>query len=299
MSTTRWRTVAIARRKPSFQHGLLVIDKPAGLTSHDVVDQVRRRLGERRVGHSGTLDPDATGVLLVGVGTVTRVLRFLTDLPKTYTGEVVLGTETNTLDASGEVTATHDMAGVTLEDARGAVAAHLVGEILQVPPMVSALKVGGRRLHELAREGVEVERAPRPVTIYRFDVDDGPEPGVFTITVQCSSGTYVRTLAADLGHLLGGGAHLRNLRRTVIGSFGEADAAPVDTAALLAPAEALRDYGRAVVDEVGADHVRHGRLLPAFPGAGPWAVVDGDGALLAVYEAHRDGAKPAVVLQGS
>ena len=275
-----------------------MVDKPAGLTSHDVVDQVRRRLGERRVGHSGTLDPDATGVLLVGVGTVTRLLRFLTDLPKSYVGEVVLGTETATLDAAGEVTARHDMSGVTLAEARRLAAQHLTGPIEQVPPMVSALKVGGRRLHELAREGIEVERAARPVTVHELTLDDGPEPGVLRIAVRCSSGTYVRTLAADLGHLLGGGAHLRNLRRTAIGSFAEAEALPVPDAPLLTAGEALRDYAAVVVDAETADLVAHGRLLPAFAGAGPWAVVGPDGGLLAVYEAHRDGSKPAVVLVG-
>ena len=263
-----------------------------------MVDQVRRRLGERRVGHSGTLDPDATGVLLVGVGTVTRLLRFLTDLPKSYVGEVVLGTETATLDAAGEVTARHDMTGVTLAEARRLAAQHLTGPIEQVPPMVSALKVGGRRLHELAREGIEVERAARPVTVHELTLDDGPEPGVLRIAVRCSSGTYVRTLAADLGHLLGGGAHLRHLRRTAIGSFAEAEALPVPDAPLLAAGEALRDYATVVVDAETADLVAHGRLLPAFAGAGPWAVVGPDGGLLAVYEAHRDGSKPAVVLVG-
>ena len=138
-----------------------MIDKPAGITSHDAVNSLRRTLGEKRVGHSGTLDPDATGILLIGVGSVTRVLRFLTDLRKTYTGEVVLGVETNTLDAAGEVTARHDMTGVTLDAARTAAAEHLTGPILQVPPMVSALRVDGRRLHELAREGIEVERIAR------------------------------------------------------------------------------------------------------------------------------------------
>ena len=275
-----------------------MVDKPAGLTSHDVVDQVRRRLGERRVGHSGTLDPDATGVLLVGVGTVTRLLRFLTDLPKSYVGEVVLGTETATLDAAGEVTARHDMSGVTLAEARRLAAQHLTGPIEQVPPMVSALKVGGRRLHELAREGIEVERAARPVTVHELTLDDGPEPGVLRIAVRCSSGTYVRTLAADLGHLLGGGAHLRNLRRTAIGSFAEAEALPVPDAPLLTAREALRDYAAVVVDAETVELVTHGRLLPAFAGAGPWAVVGPDGGLLAVYEAHRDGSKPAVVLVG-
>src|SRR5215218_9811166 len=131
----------MARRRPASVHGLAVVDKPAGVTSHDVVGMMRRHLGERRVGHAGTLDPDATGVLLVGVGNVTRLLRFLTALGKTYTAEVVLGVETSTLDAAGDVTATHDMSTVTADQVRTAVADHLVGPILQIPPMVSALKV--------------------------------------------------------------------------------------------------------------------------------------------------------------
>lgn len=276
-----------------------MVDKPAGATSHDIVAQLRRRFGERRMGHSGTLDPDATGVLLVGVGSLTRALRFLTDLPKTYTGEVVLGVETSTLDDSGEVTARHEMGDVTLDQVRAAVADHLTGTVVQVPPMVSARRVGGRRLHELAREGVEVEREARPVTVHRFDVDSTDDPLVYRIEVQCSSGTYIRTLAADLGHLLGGGAHLRHLRRTAIGSFTEADAAPPDTAALLPPAEALRDYERIVVDDDTAALIRHGRRLPAFAGPPPWALLAGDGTLLAVYDAHPDGAAPAVVLAGA
>ena len=193
----------MARRRPATVHGLAVVDKPAGVTSHDVVAMVRRQLGERRVGHAGTLDPDATGVLLIGVGSATRLLRFLTALGKTYTAEVVLGTETTTLDDSGDVTAVHDMSAVTHDQVRQAVVEHLTGPIFQVPPMVSALKVGGRRLHELAREGIEVERAPRPVTVHRFDVEPTDDPLVYQIEVACSSGTYVRTLAADLGTLLG------------------------------------------------------------------------------------------------
>jgi tRNA pseudouridine55 synthase len=165
--------------------------------------------------------------------------------------------------------------------------------------MVSARRVGGRRLHELAREGVEVEREARPVTVYRFDVDSTDDPLVYRIEVQCSSGTYIRTLAADLGHLLGGGAHLRDLRRTAIGSFTEADAASPDTAELLAPAEALRDYERVVVDQETASLVRHGRRLPAFSGPPPWVLLAADGTLLAVYDAHPEGAAPAVVLAGA
>lgn len=295
-------------------HGLVVVDKPAGWTSHDVVARSRRLLGTRKVGHAGTLDPGATGVLLLGVGHATRLLRFLSVLSKSYVGEVVLGTETSTLDDEGEVTATHDMAGVGVEDVRAA-AARFVGEIDQVPPMVSAVKVGGRRLHELARAGEVVERAPRRVTVHRLAVEpvDG-EPSVFRIEVTCSSGTYVRAIAADLGTALGGGAHLRRLRRTAVGGFSVDEAVPLDAVAperLLPPAAALRGRPSAVVDDpelVAA--VGHGRVLPAgvlaVRGAGagsgsgsggPVAVLDGAGRLLAVYEPHGDDrVKPAVVL---
>ena len=291
----------MARRRPAQIHGLAVIDKPAGVTSHDVVAMVRRHLGERRVGHAGTLDPDATGVLLVGVGNATRLLRFLTALGKTYTADVVLGVETSTLDASGEVTATHDMSAVTVEQARAVVADHLIGPIMQVPPLVSAWKVDGRRLHELAREGIEVERAPRPVTIHRFDVEPGTgpdaDPRVLRILVTCSSGTYVRTLAADLGQLLGGGAHLRNLRRTACGSFDESQATTVDDLRLLPPAQALRDYTSVTVPDAVAAMVHHGRVLPAWDGDGPWAVCDERGELLAMYErVDATWAKPDVVV---
>lgn len=284
-------------------HGLAVIDKPSGWTSHDVVAKLRGVLGTRKVGHAGTLDPGATGVLLVGVGHATRLLRFLTALPKTYTGEIVLGTETNTLDADGEVTATHDMAGVTLEAARAA-AAGLTGDIMQVPPMVSAIKVGGQRLHELARQGVEVERAPRPVTVYRFVIDELPDtPGVLTAVVECSSGTYVRTLAADLGAALGGGAHLRNLRRTAIGSFTVDQAGTIEEPVLLSLAEALRDYAAVHVDDDVARLVVNGRVLErdqlSVEGDGPWPVIDSAGHLLAVYEPRGSQVKPAVVIPGT
>ena len=208
--------------------GLVVIDKEAGWTSHDVVARCRRIFGQRRVGHAGTLDPDATGVLLVGLGRATRLMRFLTALPKTYTTDIVLGSATSTLDSSGEVLATYDMSHVTPEAVAEAAAA-LTGDIEQIPPMVSAVKVGGRRLHELARQGIEVERAPRPVTVYRFDTEPAPDParpGVYRAEIECSSGTYIRVLADDLGRALGGGAHVTNLRRTRIGSFGRRRHAP-------------------------------------------------------------------------
>lgn len=287
----------MARRRPATIHGLAVVDKPAGVTSHDVVAMMRRRLGERRVGHAGTLDPDATGVLLIGVGNTTRLLRFLTALGKRYTAEVVLGVQTTTLDSSGDVTATHDMSSVTADQVRAAVDQHLVGPIMQVPPMVSALKVDGRRLHELAREGIEVERQPRPVTVHHFLVEPTDDPLVYRIDVGCSSGTYVRTLAADLGQLLGGGAHLRNLRRTACGSFDQAEARPADQAELLTPVAALRDYTAVTVPKDVATMVRHGRSLPAWDGDGPWVVCDTSGDLLAVYERSSEAvAKPAVVM---
>lgn len=278
-------------------HGVAVVDKPAGVTSHDVVAMLRRRLGERRVGHAGTLDPDATGVLVVAVGMATRLLRYVGDTRKRYTGEVVLGVETDTLDAAGEVTVRHEMAPVPLDVVRAVVAEHLTGEIEQVPPMVSAIRVDGRRLHELAREGIEVERAPRPVTIHSFEVSAGPTPDVLSIDVECSSGTYVRTLAADLGRLLGGGAHLRGLRRTAVGSFTIDEAAPPDRCELLPVHAAVRTLARVEVDPATVALVADGRILPAWDGDGPWAVFAADGELIAVYEPVDGGrAKPSVVL---
>ncbi len=282
--------VATTREPNPVVEGLLVVDKEAGWTSHDVVARCRRLLGQRRIGHAGTLDPDATGVLLVGVGRFTRMLRFLSAADKSYEGEVVLGTATTTLDASGEVTGSWDMSAVALRDVREA-AVSLTGNLEQVPPMVSALKVGGKRLHELARAGVEVERRPRPVTVDRFDVAPSDEACVFRISVDCSSGTYVRTLAADLGTILGGGAHLRKLRRTRVGSFGVSEAGSVDEVSVdsvLSPSKALRDMEHV---EVGADVARlvsNGlpldKVAIGAPGEGPWALVDERGVLLAVYD---------------
>jgi tRNA pseudouridine55 synthase len=270
---------------------LAVVDKEPGWTSHDVVARCRRIFGQRRVGHAGTLDPDATGILLVGIGRVTRTLRFLTALGKQYEGEVVLGKATSTLDASGEVTGTWDMSAVTLTEVRSA-AATLTGAIEQVPPMVSAVKIDGRRLHELARAGLEVDRPARPVTVSRFDViSPGDEPGTFRVVVECSSGTYIRVLAADLGAALGGGAHLRHLRRTRVGSFGVAEAHRIDEltpAHILTPVQAMRDMTQVEVDDDVTRQVSHGLALDKValgaPGTGPWALVDRRGQLLAIYQ---------------
>jgi tRNA pseudouridine55 synthase len=283
----------------------VVVDKPAGWTSHDVVAKSRGLLGTRKVGHAGTLDPDATGVLLLGVGRATKLLRYLSPLGKAYVGEVVFGVETSTLDAAGEVTATHDMTGLTV--ARVADAARAFeGAIEQIPPMVSAVKIDGRRLHELARQGIEVERPPRPVTIHSVRVGPGPEgePQVFTVEVHCSSGTYIRTLAADLGHALGGGAHLRNLRRTAVGPFTLADSVPLEQVSpdVVRPmVEVVRHLDALTVDPSVAEAVAVGKVLEraalGAEGEGPWAVVAESGDLLAVYEPFRGTtAKPAVVL---
>jgi tRNA pseudouridine55 synthase len=293
----------VGRGAPPTVNGVAVVDKAAGWTSHDVVAKARGLLGTRKVGHSGTLDPDATGVLVLGVGVATRLLTYLSGLDKEYTGEVVLGTATSTLDAGGEVTGTWDMAGVGLDAVRAA-AAGLTGDIAQVPPMVSAKKVGGRRLHDLARSGVEVERKPVTVHVDRFDVRPPVEPGVFPVTVRCSSGTYVRSLAADLGTALGGGAHLRNLRRLAVGPYGLDEAVKLEELApdrLLPPVEALRGRPRVVASGDLATAVGHGKVLPAaalgVEGEGPWAVVDAEGRLLAVYIRHRGGdVKPGMVL---
>ncbi len=283
--------------------GIVIVDKEAGWTSHDVVARARKLLQTKKVGHSGTLDPDATGVLVLGVGRSTRLLTFLTGLPKSYVGQVQLGTTTSTLDAAGEVTGTFDMSGVTFADVEAA-AAQFRGDIEQIPPMVSALKVDGKRLHELAREGKTVERKPRPVTISRLDVApvDG-EPLVVEVTVDCTSGTYIRTLAADLGEALGGGAHLRSLRRTAVGNFGLDQANPLENMQVLPAAEGVRSMGLVEVHEDLEKAIGHGKVLPkellGISGDGPWPIVSSSGRLLAVYQAHRDGtAKPALVLAG-
>ncbi len=232
------------------------------------------------------------------------MLRFATDLEKHYVGEVVLGVATSTLDDEGEVVATFDMAGVSLDDVRG-VAATLTGSIEQIPPMVSALKVGGRRLYALARQGIEIERASRTVEVRRFDVEATTKDHVFRIEVDCSSGTYVRVLAADVGAALGGGAHLRALRRLSVGHFDLSNAVtPEDVSALAirAPSELVAHLPNGTVDEDVAAMVRHGRVLErrriGAVGDGPFVIYDENGALLAIYApVSAERSKPLVVLK--
>jgi len=281
--------------------GFLIVDKPAGMTSHDVVSRARKAVKERSIGHAGTLDPDATGVLLLGVGKGTRLLQFLAGADKTYEAEIELGTTTTTLDAAGEVTATFDMSAI--EPAQVIAAARgFVGAIEQIPPMVSALKVGGKRLHELARQGIEVERKPRPVTIHRFEIEHAGGL-VYRAVIDCSTGTYIRSLAADLGAALGGGAHLRSLRRTAVGGYLVAEACLLEDLQLRPVLDMLRSMTRATVGEATAALVGNGRVLDrdtlGVTGAGPWAVLDEAGSLLAVYVSHAgrvDQVKPQVVL---
>ena len=279
----------MAKRKPPIMHGLVVIDKPAGMTSHDVVSTLRKAFGERRIGHAGTLDPDATGVLVVGVGRATRLMQFVTGADKEYVAEVVLGSRTNTLDDSGEVLERFNMSAVTLSDARVVVSEHLVGDIQQVPPMVSALKVDGKRLHEYAREGIEIERKAREVNVSRFDVEATADPMVLAVCVECSSGTYVRTLADDLGRLLGGGAHLRNLRRNRVGHFTLKMSSTLEAPVLLDEVGMVSHLARIDVDAETAARVMNGAMLPitadeGWVGEGPWRLHGPDGELLAVYE---------------
>ncbi|MDP9207852.1 MAG: tRNA pseudouridine(55) synthase TruB, partial [Actinomycetota bacterium] len=228
--------------------GVLVCDKPAGLTSHDVVARVRRLAGQRRVGHGGTLDPPATGVLVLALGRATRLLPFLPTEPKRYLAEVAFGAATDTLDAAGTVTGTAAADRVDEPGLRAALAGFL-GPQEQVPPMVSAIKVGGERLYAKARRGEEVERAPRPIVIHELELLGfaGGERPLATLAVVCSGGTYVRSLAADLGRALGTLAHLASLRRTAVGRFAESDAHTLEElaepgrmeAAVLDPAAAM------------------------------------------------------------
>lgn len=291
--------------------GFLLVDKPGGWTSHDVVARCRRLLGERRVGHAGTLDPMATGLLVLGLGRATRLLRFVQHLPKTYLAVAVLGVATDTLDADGAILAREPMP-VSEAEVRQA-AERFVGTVFQVPPMVSARRVEGRRLYDLAREGKEVAREARAVEIHSLELvdfapSDYPEA---TLRVSCSSGTYIRTLADDLARALGGRAHLSSLRRLSAGSLrveeaaGLADleaAGGVAGERLLDPSAALRDLPAVRVSAAAANAVSHGAVFPApllgiEPAAsGPHRVLDEEGRLLAVYRVEGRAARPEVVV---
>ncbi|MEZ7132148.1 tRNA pseudouridine(55) synthase TruB [Nonomuraea sp. AD125B] len=285
------------------ESGLIIVDKPGEWTSHDVVARMRRLAGTRRVGHAGTLDPMATGVLVVGVEKATRLLGHLTLTEKVYEATIRLGVTTNTDDAEGEVTATASAAGVTAEEIRKGVEA-LTGAIMQVPPQVSAIKVNGQRAYKKARAGEEVELAARPVTVRAFDVlgvhahDDVVDVDA---VVTCSSGTYIRSLARDLGAGLGVGGHLTRLRRTRVGPYDLSLARTLDE---LAERCVILPIGEAVAAafprrDVTAEEARiigHGGRLPAAGlGEGPIGVFGPDGTLLALVEEQGRTARPLAV----
>jgi tRNA pseudouridine55 synthase len=298
--------------------GVLIIDKPAGVTSFDVVGLVRRRLGIRRVGHAGTLDPDATGVLPVLLGEATKLMPYVADHDKEYRAVVRLGVRTDTQDLSGRVLSEVAVPEVTRERV-AAVAATFVGRIRQTPPMYSALHHEGRRLYELAREGVEVSRAPRDVVVHAIEIDDVRGARV-TLRVVCGKGTYVRTLAADLGDALGVGAAVEQLTRRRVGPFTvdqavswaalEQETGAALRARIAPPAAALAGWAEARLDTARAEAFRHGQAVVVHGGpatedpqaprggavSGLLRVHDADGALIGVGAADGVRVRPVRIL---
>ncbi|MFD0747772.1 tRNA pseudouridine(55) synthase TruB [Phytohabitans flavus] len=289
--------------------GLVVVDKAGGMTSHDVVARVRRLARTRRVGHGGTLDPMATGVLVIGVGRGTRLLTYVIGSVKGYAATIRLGQTTITDDAEGEVVATAPAGHVTDAAIRDGLAA-LTGAIEQVPSAVSAIKVDGKRAYKRVREGEQVMLAARPVTISRLDVlaIRRPAPDVVDVDVEvvCSSGTYVRAIARDLGAGLAVGGHLTALRRTAVGGFTLAEASTLEELEKVAPevvnlplAEAARRFfavREATVDE--ARTLSHGGPLDRAGIDGSYAVFAPDGGLLAIVREREGRARPEVVFTG-
>lgn len=281
--------------------GILNLLKPPGMTSHDAVNAVRRALGIKKVGHTGTLDPGVAGVLPICVGRATRLAEYIAGADKAYRAEITFGITTGTQDSFGAVTGERDASHLT----RGDVAYSLTrfqGPIMQVPPMVSAVKVGGKRLYELAREGLEVERQARPVTIHRLQLLDfrpGPHPVAY-VDVVCSKGTYIRTLAADIGEALGVGAHMSYLVRTRSGSFHLADSATMEELAagkapLISPVAALGEMPRITVTGAAAERLKYGvtpHIAPdQLPEGTVLALLSGEEELLALAEATVGGVK--------
>lgn len=280
--------------------GILLVDKPGGCTSADVVRAIKRRHRPSSIGHLGTLDPMATGLLPLCVDGGTRIAQFLGATSKAYVGRIRLGFETDTLDVTGKVLREEAVPELSPEQVAD-VAARFVGDSEQVPPMYSAVKRGGKRLYELAREGVEVERDPRPIHVDRLDVRFADERGMLEFEVKCSKGTYVRVLAADLGRALGTLASLAELRRTEFGAFRIEEAARLDDLVerdagdlpVVPPREALRGSREIPVDERTAFGIAAGqryvldRLSPPGPGEALGAVIAPNDRLLAVLVAEE------------
>lgn len=279
------------------RHGFLNLLKPPGMTSHDVVAQCRRLLNQSRIGHTGTLDPGAAGVLVVACGRATRLARYLLESVKAYRAEVRLGVATDTQDASGTVIGRGDTSGVTAEEL-----AHILarrrGPGTQVPPMVSAVKQQGVPLHRLARRGEEVARKPRPVVFHRLELLEYRREGdraVARLDVECSAGTYVRALCADVGDDLGVGGHLAFLVRTASGPFTLDDSVTLEELAagpelwLIDPGEGVRHFPAVEVEGRDRDRVLHGNPVPALAGPTGTVRVMAGGRLLAMAEAIDDG----------
>ncbi len=275
--------------------GILNIDKPAGMTSHDVVGRIRRIAHLKRVGHAGTLDPDATGVLLVCIGSATRFADYLAAAGKEYQAVLVLGTTTTTEDASGTVLSETDTSHVTQEDLQE-VLPQFIGGILQTPPMVSAVHHQGKRLYELARAGVTVERTPRPVQIDQITLHNfhpGPR-ATASMDVVCGKGTYIRTLCADIGAALGVGGHMQSLRRTHVGGFGIQSSVLLDDLTetnwqthLVSPVHALPNWPCQTIETTQAEDIRHGRAIPtALADTETAFVLDAQGQILALARAE-------------
>ncbi|HEX2092125.1 MAG TPA: tRNA pseudouridine(55) synthase TruB [Longimicrobiaceae bacterium] len=285
--------------------GVLPLDKPEGPTSHDAVAAVRRALRTRQVGHTGTLDPFASGLLLVCVGPATRLAEYLTALPKTYRATLRLGVATDTDDLRGEVVSTSDGWRELAEERIRAALLRQVGTLEQLPPVYSAKKVAGERMYAAARRGEEVSRTPVRVTIHRIDVLSVRLPEV-EFEVECSSGTYIRAIARDAGEDLGVGAHLARLRRTRVGEHSVEEAVPLDALGdeervartMLRPAAAVAHLPRLEVDEADVDAIRHGRGIPArdaLPEGVPVALLGANGALLAIGECSGATVRPRKV----
>jgi tRNA pseudouridine55 synthase len=283
--------------------GLVIVDKPSGWTSHDVVARLRRTLGTRKVGHAGTLDPLATGVLVVGFGRATRLLGHLMLTEKTYTATVRLGAVTSTDDAEGEILATVSTDAVSEADVRAAVAGQ-VGEIDQVPSSVSAIKVDGKRAYARVREGEDIELPARRVTIHEAEVGEfrrDADALDFELRVRCSSGTYIRAIARDVGAALGVGGHLTALRRASVGPFTLDDArdnTDLDHVSVMSIDDAARlAFPRLELDDAQATDVRFGRPQPGLDLGSevPVALFDPDGRFLALYEQRGADARPVAV----
>ncbi len=274
--------------------GFVLVDKPRGPTSHDIVGAVRRALKIKRVGHAGTLDPLATGLLVIAVGPATRLLRYVQGRDKTYDVTAQLGIRTSTLDAEGEVTSRQPVA-VTPVEIRAA-AARFVGEIDQIPPAVSAIKVGGERSYKRAARGEEVALEPRRVTVHAFDVLRCA-PDAFDARVVCSTGTYVRSLVADVGDALGCGAHVAHLRRTAIGDLSVRDAMKLDAIGPQAVrrVEDVLDLPRIEVDEQTAALARNGRPIEV-PAPDGETLVTGPQGAIGVFEAREGILRPSTVI---